>query len=409
MLPLPNSGRGPVLLYVHVPFCEALCPFCSFHRVLLKQPKAKRYFTALRKEICAYKEAGFVFDDVYVGGGTPTVLPDELRKTLQLIQSLFPIKRISVETNPNHLSSQRLSDLIDMGVNRLSVGVQSFDDKLLKAMGRYDRYGGGSEILDRLQHASGIFDTLNVDMIFNQPLQTRESLVRDITILTSNKFADQVSFYPLMPATTTSKAMSKQMGKVSFDNERKYYEQILTHMRPEFEPSTAWCFARKRGLIDEYIVDHEEYIGVGSGAFSYIDGCFYSSSFSIERYIDNVAHGESGIVMGRRLSKLEQLRYRFLVSLFGLDLDWEELCREYPRSGITPLWKERMFFKSIGAIRKSGSHYHLTNRGMYYWVVLMREFLMGVNNFREQMRSHIRAEHILSRARNTADNLNRAA
>jgi len=396
MLPVPNPDR-PTLLYVHVPFCEALCPFCSFHRVQLKRPKADRYFAALRREIRACKDAGFVFGDVYVGGGTPTILPDELRETLQLIRTLFPIERISVETNPDHLSSSRLSDLLDMGVNRLSVGVQSFDDQLLKAMGRYDRYGSGTDILARLQDAGEIFDTLNVDMIFNQPLQSMKSLQRDIKILTCNTFADQVSFYPLMPATTTSKAMSKQMGALSFRNERRYYERILAGMQSVYRPATAWCLARKRGLIDEYIVDHEEYVGLGSGAFSYIDGVFYSSSFSIDRYLDRIEHGRSGIVMGRRLSELEQLRYRFLVSLFGLDLDWEQLRSEYPGSFIGPLRKELLFFTLIGAIRKDGVHYHLTEKGMYYWVVLMREFLTGVNNVRDEMRAHIRIERSLSR------------
>jgi coproporphyrinogen III oxidase-like Fe-S oxidoreductase len=366
--------------------------------VQLKGPKADRYFAALRREIRACKDAGFVFGDVYVGGGTPTILPDELRETLQLIRTLFPIERISVETNPDHLSSSRLSDLLEMGVNRLSVGVQSFDDQLLKAMGRYDRYGSGADILARLQDASEMFDTLNVDMIFNQPRQTMESLKRDIEILTCNTFADQVSFYPLMPATTTSKAMCKQMGALSFRNERRYYERILAGMQPVYRPATAWCFARKRGLIDEYIVDHEEYVGLGSGAFSYVDGVFYSSSFSIDRYLDRIEHGRSGIVMGRRLSELEQLRYRFLVSLFGLDLDWEQLRSEYTRSFMGPLRKELLFFSLIGAIRKDGTHYHLTEKGMYYWVVLMREFLTGVNNVRDEMRAHIRIERSRSRA-----------
>ena len=359
--------------------------------------EGRSYFDALRKEIRYYKDAGFVFDDVYVGGGTPTVLPEQLERTLTLIRSLFPVKRVSVETNPDHLAAARLEQLRDMGINRLSVGVQSFDDRLLKAMGRFARYGSGEQIIERLDRAAGLFDTLNVDMIFNQPLQTLESLDRDLDILTTHRIADQVSFYPLMPASTTARAMSHEMGRLTLQNERRFYENIVSKMGTVYEPATAWCFSRRKGAMDEYIVDHDEFIGVGSGAFSHVSGCFFSSSFSVERYIERVNAGFSGIVMGRRLSEREQLRYRFLVSLFGLELDWDKLRREAPQSLIAPLWKERVLFTLTGSIRRHGSHYRLTRKGMYHWVVLMREFLVGVNNFRDEMRHHIRQERFVSR------------
>jgi coproporphyrinogen III oxidase-like Fe-S oxidoreductase len=400
---LPVADRDKrYLLYVHVPYCEALCPFCCFHRVKLRRPQADLYFEALRNEIRAYKKAGFEFVDVYVGGGTPTVIPEQLTETLQLIRSLYPIEQISVETNPNHLASPTLTALRKVGVNRLSVGVQSFDDRLLKEMGRYETYGSGAEIMDRLKTVYGTFDTLNVDMIFNQPHQTTESLERDIEIIMDNEIADQVSFYPIMPARTTSKMMKRTMGTVTFQNERAMYRKILTGIQAKYQPGTAWCFSRNRDLIDEYIVDHEEYIGVGSGAFSYVAGCFYSSSFSVNRYIENVRSGRSGIVMSRKLSETEQLRYRFLVGLFGLQLDWESIQREHHSSWPGPLWKERLFFLLLGSIRRDGGIYRLTDKGMYHWVVMMREFLTGVNNFRDEMRAHIRTERMLERAHYTA-------
>lgn len=397
LLPAAEPNK-PYLLYIHVPFCEALCPFCSFHRVLLKQPKANRYFDALRREIQSYKDKGFRFVDVYVGGGTPTVLPEQLLETLQLVRSLFPIERISVETNPNHLTPDTLKTLGEAGINRLSVGVQSFDDRLLNEMGRLRRYGNGKEIVERLKAAYGVFDTLNVDMIFNLPHQSAASLGRDLDILTSEVIANQVSFYPLMGAPSTAKAMLKEMGRVNYKRERGLYEQILERMIPTYQPSTAWCFARERGLVDEYIVDHDDYVGVGSGAFSYVDGTFYSSSFSIGRYIDRIEHARPAIAMGRKLSDWERLRYELLIKLFGLQLDWSQLRRSRPRTWLVPLWKERLALQLIGALRRDGSGYRLTRIGMYYWVVMMREFLTGVNAFRDEMRAHIHAERALSKA-----------
>src|SRR5512144_2049152 len=123
---MPAAPGLPCQLYVHVPFCEVLCPFCSFHRVRYNEAKTHRYFEALRREIQLYHDAGFRFSDVYVGGGTPTVDTDELVATLDLLRKLSPVRAVSIETNPNHLEPAALQRYRDAGVTRLSVGVQSF-------------------------------------------------------------------------------------------------------------------------------------------------------------------------------------------------------------------------------------------------------------------------------------------
>lgn len=96
-------------------------------------------------------------------------MPDETEKTLTLVQSLFPVRQISVETNPNHLNKSVFTHLKAAGVNRLSTGIQSFDDAMLKRMGRLDSYGSGRQSIERLQFAQGQFDTINADMILISP------------------------------------------------------------------------------------------------------------------------------------------------------------------------------------------------------------------------------------------------
>ncbi|MEJ2603221.1 MAG: radical SAM protein, partial [Gammaproteobacteria bacterium] len=214
-LPEPAPERIH-LLYLHIPFCEVLCPFCPFHRVEFQQERTLHYFRSLREEIRRATDHGYLFGELYVGGGTPTVLSDELAETIALVRRLHPIRRVSVETNPDDLADERLPMLRDAGVNRLSVGVQSFDDELLRAMQRYGKFGSGSVIRDRLAAVHGVFDTLNVDMIFNFPSQTGERLSRDLEILTDELGVDQVSWYPLMTATATRKAMAKHLGEVDF-------------------------------------------------------------------------------------------------------------------------------------------------------------------------------------------------
>ena len=140
-LPSPEPGRS-YMAYLHIPFCESLCPFCSFHRVAYRPDRAERYFRALREEIRHYHHLGFACHEIYIGGGTPTVDMDELARTLECLHEHFDLRRISVETNPNHLDLKLLERLRGLGVSRLSVGVQSFDDALLRAMGLHQEYRG---------------------------------------------------------------------------------------------------------------------------------------------------------------------------------------------------------------------------------------------------------------------------
>ena len=178
VMPAPVPGQR-YMLYLHVPFCERLCPYCSFNRFPFAEDRARPYFANMRKEMLMLRDLGYDFDSIYIGGGTPTIMLDELCETIDLARDTFSIKEVSSETNPNHLIPSYLEKLQGR-VQRLSVGVQSFDDGLLRQMDRYDKYGSGQEILERIQEASPYFTSLNADMIFNFPAQTEDILVRDI-------------------------------------------------------------------------------------------------------------------------------------------------------------------------------------------------------------------------------------
>jgi coproporphyrinogen III oxidase-like Fe-S oxidoreductase len=397
--PAPRTDRD-YLLYVHIPFCESLCPFCPFHKIKLDAGKAVPYFRALAKEIELYRRLGYDFSALYVGGGTPTVMPEQLSEILSLIRSLFSIRQISVETNPNHLREPALSLLKAAGVNRLSVGVQSFDDRLLKEMSRYTSYGSSAEIIERLTHTQGMFDTLNVDMIFNFPHQSLASLQRDIVILTEDIKVDQLSFYPLMASAETQSAIVQEMGTFTLDREQRFYEAILESMGSAYVPSTVWCFSRDASMIDEYVVGYDEYLGVGSGSFSYLDGIVYASTFSISHYVSRITEGKTAISARRRLSRREQMQHDFLFKLFALAIDLETMETKYDNTFLLALWKEFLLFRLLRAIIRNGNGYRLTRRGMYYWVVMMREFFLGTNNFRDQMRAGLSAERDLALAEN---------
>jgi len=401
-LPSPGADRQ-YLLYLHIPYCVALCPFCSFHRVEFREDRAKQYFGALRREIRTATDAGYRFSELYVGGGTPTVLPDDLATTIELVRELHPMRCISTETNPDDLGHANLLQLRNAGVSRLSVGVQSFDDDLLREMQRYDKYGSGNEIRNRLRRAAGIFDTLNIDMIFNFPHQSEASLRRDLDILVDSLGVDQVSFYPLMSADTTRKMMLKTVGRVDYSRERDFYRIIAAHMLAAgYTRSSAWCFSRRPGIIDEYIVEHDDYLGLGSGSFSYLDGSLYASTFSINHYLRLVDVGKTGIVSRRDMTVGEQMRYHLLMRLFGGSLDLSAAEIRFAGKFERTLWAELAALRTIGAIRKSADEMLLTERGCRFWVMMMRGFLTGVNNLRAEMRHNIAGESAILPARKEA-------
>ena len=387
--PVPKDGGG--CLYLHVPFCEVLCPFCSFHRVQHRHDLATRYFSALRQEIRLYHAAGYTFTSAYFGGGTPTTEPAELAETVNLVRELFGVKEISVETNPKDLRPEVLLPLRAAGVTRLSVGVQSFDDELLRDMERYEKYGSGTEIIERIRSAVGIFPTLNVDLIFNQPHQTLASLRRDLDIFLSLG-ANQVSFYPLMSCPTVMRRLTGTMGVPNRRRLRQFYETILATLRKEFTPSSAWCFTRRGHGSDEYIVSVDNYVGVGSGAFSYLDGTLYSTSFSLQGYEQRIRQGYSGIVACHRLGEIDRMRYTLLVRMFGLrlDRDWA-LARHGPRF-FRKLWGEFRTLEWLGAAKRDEDGWQLTDRGMFWLMLMMSAFFESVNAYRDAMRAHVKEE-----------------
>lgn len=391
-LPQPEADKC-YLLYLHVPYCVVLCPFCSFHRVEFKQDATQSYFDCLREEIRLVSAAGYRFDELYVGGGSPTVMPDELIKTLQEVQKRHSVSGISVETNPDDLEHGTLKGLRDAGVTRLSVGVQSFDDDLLRQMQRYEKYGSGRQIADRLVATEGIFDTLNVDLIFNFPAQTEASLRRDMDVLIDDIGVDQVSFYPLMTTASTRKKMRTTVGEVDDARERQLYRIIVERMLAAgYERSSAWCFSRRRGMFDEYIVEREEYLGLGSGAFSYLQSQLFLSTFSINHYRQLLRSGRTGTTCRRAMSRRDQLRYYLMMQLFSGRLDKGAAERRFDGAFGSGLRAEFAALRAIGAVRTEADAWVLTESGYYLWVMMMREFFTAVNGLREQMRHRIRDE-----------------
>jgi coproporphyrinogen III oxidase-like Fe-S oxidoreductase len=385
-----GKGEGLTLypegisLYVHIPFCRSLCPFCCFNRYLFQEDLARRYFSDLKRELEMYRGRGFSFSDIYFGGGTPTVLMDELGEFIGHLRKQFKIKQISLETTPRELTPQNIELLKEYGINRLSVGVQSFDVQVLKTMGRVN--GPAEEVKSRLRMAEGQFDTLNVDFVFNFPGQTVAQFAADVAAF-KELGIDQATFYPLMASPHKKDAMERRFNRVDNSRERRFYDIILKQLyHGGYKASTAWCFSRGERMIDEYIIESDDYIGIGAGSVSIVGGNFYVNSFALERYHELITDGKLPIVGWRELAEKEKQRYYLLTKLFGLKVDREAFRRRFGGEIGQKLWLEMAFLKTGGLV--AGSELCVTERGMYPISVMMREFFAALNTLREYHIEH---------------------
>lgn len=235
--------------------------------------------------------------------------------------------------------------------------------------------------------AEGQFQTLNVDFVFNFPGQTIAQFQADVTAF-KELGLDQATFYPLMASPHKKDALERKFNRVDNSREKRFYDIILRELyRGGYTASTAWCFSRGERMIDEYIIEYDDYIGIGAGSVSIVRGNFYVNSFSLDRYQDFAAGGRLPIVGWRRLSEKENLRYYLLTKLFGMKLDAEAFLRRFGSDIAGKLWVELAFLKASGVVSGDGT-LRVTERGMYPVSVMMRDFFASLNTLREHYIEH---------------------
>ncbi len=374
-----GGGEG-ISLYIHIPFCRILCPFCCFNRYLFKEDEARKYFKNLKKELDLYIQRGFKFSDFYFGGGTPTLQMDELMGFIDYLKENFEVKQISLETTPLEINRENIDLLKSAGINRLSIGVQSFDDDIVKAMGR--PFCTGEEMKEKLLMAEGEFDTLNVDFVFNFPGQSIEKFEADVETF-KNLGIDQATFYPLMASPHKKNALERRFNRIDTSREKKFYDVILRELYNEgYKASTVWCFSRGERMIDEYIIDSDDYIGIGAGSVSILKGHFYVNTFSLDRYGEFITSNRLPIVGWRKLSEVENQRYYLLTKLFGMEVDKRKFYHRFNADIYKKLRKELLFFRLFGLIQGE-EKISVTPKGMYPVSVMMREFFASLNSLRE--------------------------
>ena len=187
-----------------------------------------------------------------------------------------------------------------------------------------------------------------------------------------------------MPSPHKKSAMERKFSKVDNSREKKYYNAIIKEIyQGGYDASTVWCFSKGHRMIDEYIVDYADYIGIGAGSVSLVNGIFYVNSFSLEKYASILHSNHLPIVRWRHLSENEYLRYYLLTKLFGMKVSKDQFRRQFGADIHTKLGIEINLLKLATAVSEDKEFIRVNPKGMYTISVMMREFFASLNTLRE--------------------------
>ncbi|MCY8279182.1 radical SAM family heme chaperone HemW [Bacillus inaquosorum] len=285
--------------YIHIPFCEHICHYCDFNKYFIQSQPVDEYLNALEQEMIntIAKTGQPDLKTIFIGGGTPTSLSEEQLKKLMdtIIRVLKPSSALSefaVEANPDDLSAGKLKILKEAGVNRLSFGVQTFEDDLLEKIGRVHKQ---KDVFASFERAREIgFDNISLDLMFGLPGQTLKHLDHSLNTALSLD-AEHYSVYSLIvePKTVFYNLMRK--GRLHLppqEQEAEMYEMVMSRMEAhgihQYEISN---FA-KAGMESKHNLTYwsnEEYFGFGAGAHGYISGTRTVNVGPVKHYIDLIA------------------------------------------------------------------------------------------------------------------------
>jgi len=278
-------------LYIHIPFCKNFCPYCPYNKINYSGEIALGYKDALIKEINLYHRyfGRKSFSSLYIGGGTPTLMINELDEILDHLHKHFNISgSIAIETTPNIIDKKILEKLKTLGFNLISLGIQSFNNQHLKKIGRaYDSATALKSVDDTL--GTG-FDSVNIDLIFAIENQTLEDIRNDLSNAI-NMGVNQITCYPLFTFPYSEIGEFKKLKKIKLPNNmirRKMYYFIHSFLKDNgYERTTIWSF-NKDHKETYSSVTRNYYLGLGAGAGSYNGTAFYFNTFSVPDYINSV-------------------------------------------------------------------------------------------------------------------------
>ena len=314
----------PASLYIHIPFCEHICDYCDFTKLQYFRKFAETYLEALEKELKSY-DIGEL-KTIYVGGGTPTALEDDLFE--QLLEMIKPYSKgvieYTFEANPESLSETKIKLLKKYGVNRISLGVQSTNDEILKYINRNHSFKEVQKCVELLKENS--LNNINVDLILGLPHVNDKYLKEDLNNITSLDIK-HVSCYALTihPHTVL---FNKGHKELDGDQMRHYYDIVERFLASDnfihYEVSN-WSKEGKESLHNLTYWRNEQYYGCGLGAPGYIGDVRYKNTTNLTKYLKGDYVEEKEIV-----TKQDKFTYEIMLGLRTYEgINLRKVLREY--------------------------------------------------------------------------------
>ncbi|MFS9134391.1 radical SAM family heme chaperone HemW [Streptococcus mitis] len=373
--------KKPTSAYVHIPFCTQICYYCDFSKVFIKNQPVDSYLEHLLEEFQSYDIQKL--RTLYIGGGTPTALSasqlEVLLKGLTKNLDLSVLEELTIEANPGDLDADKIAVLKNSAVNRVSLGVQTFDDKMLKKIGRSHLEKDIYENIDRLKLAG--FDNISIDLIYALPGQTMEQVKENVAKAIGLNIP-HMSLYSLILENHTVFMNRMRRGKLPLPKEEleaEMFEYIIAELeRAGFEHYEISNFS-KSGFESRHNLmywDNAEYYGIGAGASGYVNGIRYKNHGPIRHYLSAVEEGNARITE-EHLSQKEQMEEEMFLGL-------------RKKSGVSMARFEEKFSQSFeeiygkivrdlvqqGLMQIEGDRVRMTKRGLFLGDTVAERFIL---------------------------------
>lgn len=373
-------------IYIHIPFCVKKCSYCDFVSFCSDEKTWEQYTNAVVCEIENKKiENPKKVTTIYIGGGTPSLIPENyIVKIINTVKSRFKIEEsaeITIEVNPGTVTEKKLVAYKNVGINRISIGLQSAEDRILKLIGRIHNYQTFLSTYNLTRNIG--FENINVDLMLAIPTQTKEELLNTLNKVIELK-PNHISLYSLIVEENTEIKKALEVGNLEYVDEKVEREMYWKTKRIlekngyfHYEISN---FA-KRGLESKHNMDcwnQEEYIGFGIAAHSYINNKRFSNISNLEEYIKNIneENFEKNIELHENQTKQDKMKEYMMIGLRKIDgisiSEFERRFRISPlfyfRFEIDKLVKENLLEVDLDYIK-------LTKKGLDFANIVFEEFI----------------------------------
>jgi oxygen-independent coproporphyrinogen-3 oxidase len=361
-----------VSLYIHIPFCKSKCRYCDFLSAPCSEGERVRYIEALKAELTLYSDNNNIIDTVYIGGGTPSLISiSELSGIIDSIYINFKkdIIEFSIECNPESVTIEKLAAYKSLGINRISLGVQSLNDKVLKLLGRaHDKV----DAIKAMDNVGTLFNNWNIDFMLGLPGEEKDDAVKCVEAAI-NRGAKHISAYSLILEEGTPLKESADRGEVivpDADTAADNYERV----RACLEGSGYGRYEVSNFALPGYECIHnmgywrlKEYIGAGLGAHGYLKNTRYQNADKMGEYLSLISDGVKPI-SSEHIVNLKESEEEFI--MLALRTSEGIVINEYRR-----LFNSDFISKYFTALESIGKYLNITEKN----VSIKSEF-MGVMN-----------------------------